>query len=114
MNRSVMGRSANPGLARRGGAASAARRRLSWLALAGWAALGSAPPAFGAQSGMVINEIHYDPDVKTEPVEFIELFNAGSNTVDLSGWQLSEGVSFTFPAGSQIHGVASRVEQLDE
>ncbi|GAG46426.1 unnamed protein product, partial [marine sediment metagenome] len=24
---------------------------------------------------VVINEIHYDPDVKTEQVEFVELYN---------------------------------------
>jgi hypothetical protein len=35
---------------------------------------------------VVINEIHYDPDIKTEPVEFIELHNPSPTTVDLSGW----------------------------
>lgn len=51
---------------------------------------------------MVINEIHYDPDVKTEPVEFIELFNPDDVPVDLSGWALSDGVDFTFPVGALI------------
>jgi hypothetical protein len=46
---------------------------------------------------IVINEIHYDPDVKTEAVEFIELFNRGAGAVNLSGWQLSDAVSFTIP-----------------
>jgi hypothetical protein len=55
---------------------------------------------FGA--GVVVNEIHYDPDVKTEPAEFIELFNASDRTVDLSGWRVTGGVEFLFPAGSQL------------
>lgn len=56
----------------------------------------------GARGEIVINEIHYDPDVKTEPVEFIELFNAGGSAVDLSGWRFSAGVDFTFPQGTSI------------
>jgi hypothetical protein len=42
-----------------------------------------------ASAAIVINEIHYNPDVKTEHVEFIELFNTESSTVDLSGWYFS-------------------------
>src|SRR5205814_9280771 len=53
--------------------------------------------AAGADS-IVINEIHYNPDVKTEPAEFVELFNAGSNTVNLAGWKFVGGLDFTFPA----------------
>lgn len=51
---------------------------------------------------IVINEIHYDPEPKHEFVEFIELFNAGEETVSLEGWRLSEGVFYTFPAGSEL------------
>jgi hypothetical protein len=47
---------------------------------------------------VVINELHYNPDVRTDRVEFIELHNAGEQPVDLTGWQFSAGVSFTFPA----------------
>jgi hypothetical protein len=55
-----------------------------------------------ASAAIVINEIHHNPDVKTEPVEFVELANAGSSTVDLSGWYFSDGVNFTFPAGTSL------------
>jgi hypothetical protein len=51
---------------------------------------------------VVINEIHYDPDVKTEAVEFIELYNNGTAAVDLSGWSLVDAVSYTFPAGTSL------------
>src|SRR5438876_10674231 len=62
-----------------------------------------------ASAEIVINEIHYNPDVKTEPVEFIELVNAGSNTVDLSGWYFSDGINFTFPAATFLAAGAYRV-----
>src|SRR5436309_8551944 len=57
-----------------------------------------------AADSVVINEIHYNPDVKTEPAEFVELFNAGSNTVNLAGWKFAGGLDFVFPATN----VASR------
>ncbi len=51
---------------------------------------------------VVINEIHYHPDKNTEPVEFIELYNAGGVAVDLSGWILEDAVEYSFPAGTYI------------
>ncbi len=51
---------------------------------------------------IVINEIHTDPDIKTEPVEFIELHNAGDTEVDLSGWLLTEAVDFHFPGDTVL------------
>ncbi|MGH2271610.1 lamin tail domain-containing protein [Anaerohalosphaeraceae bacterium U12dextr] len=45
---------------------------------------------------VVINEIHYHPDNNKEPVEFIELFNAGAQPIDLNGWKLEDAVSYTF------------------
>ena len=58
--------------------------------------------AFPSFARVLINEIHYDPPVKTELSEFIELHNSGAQVVDLSGWALSEGVTFQFPAGTTI------------
>lgn len=51
-------------------------------------------------SGVVINEIHYDPDFKTELVEFVELHNTETIDVDLSGWRHTGGISYQFGAGS--------------
>ena len=45
---------------------------------------------------VLINEIHYDPDVKTDPAEFIELYNAGGQAVDLNGWYFSDGIDYRF------------------
>ena len=54
-----------------------------------------------AKGGVVINEIHHDPNVKTELAEFIELHNTGTEPVDLSGWEIGDAVVFTFPDGCQ-------------
>jgi spore coat protein CotH len=57
----------------------------------------------GARVGrVVINELHVDPDVKTEPVEFVELYNAGDVEVDLEGWYFSDGIGYTFPTGAVL------------
>ncbi|HEY7117651.1 MAG TPA: lamin tail domain-containing protein [Tepidisphaeraceae bacterium] len=53
-------------------------------------------------AGVVINEIHYNPDLKTQLVEFIELFNNSNQSVDVSGWRFTKGVTYTFPAGSVL------------
>jgi autotransporter-associated beta strand protein len=49
---------------------------------------------------IVINELHVNPDIKTELVEFVELYNNGAGSVDLSNWTFSNGIDFTFPAGT--------------
>ncbi len=51
-----------------------------------------------ASAAIVINEIHYNPDVKTESVEFVELYNTGATPVNLAGWRFSQGLAFVFPA----------------
>jgi len=67
------------------------------MALTGPLALGDT-----ADFGVVINEIHYDPDVKTELVEFIELHNTSADDIDLSGWYFSRGISYRFGAGATL------------
>lgn len=57
------------------------------------------PTLLWAAPQVVINEIHYDPEPKTEHVEFIELLNAGDETADLSGWRFNNGVDYTFAEG---------------
>ena len=57
-----------------------------------------------ATAAVVINEIHYNPDVKTEPAEFVELFNSGTNAVSLTGWHFSDGLNYVFPSASIAPG----------
>ena len=51
---------------------------------------------------VVINEIHYDHDPKTELGEFVELFNASDFPVDLSNWSLRGAINYQFPDGTTI------------
>lgn len=60
------------------------------------------PGLANQRSELVINEIHYDPDVKTELVEFVEVHNPGTRAVNLGGATISSGVSYTFPAGTTL------------
>ncbi|MBN1670747.1 MAG: CotH kinase family protein [Kiritimatiellae bacterium] len=50
----------------------------------------------------MINEIHYHPLDDAFDSEFIELYNAGSSTVDLAAYRLDDGIEFTFPAGTTL------------
>ena len=56
----------------------------------------------GPGAEIVINELHTNPDIKTDLVEFVELYNFGAQAVDLSGWSFTEGVFYTFPAGTTL------------
>ncbi|MBC8415736.1 MAG: lamin tail domain-containing protein [Candidatus Cloacimonetes bacterium] len=52
---------------------------------------------------VVINEVLYDPEGADTGYEWIELFNAGNQAVDLENWKLQKGGSefvdqFTFPS----------------
>jgi hypothetical protein len=54
---------------------------------------------------IVINEIHYNPaDAQGADAfyEYVELYNAGTSAVNLTGFGLADGISFTFPAGASI------------
>jgi spore coat protein CotH len=81
--------------------------RLSSLAVLALVTAGPSRIGYAQNPGplkheVVINEIHYDPDIKTEQVEFIELYNKGATAVDLSGWRLADAVEYIFPAGTSI------------
>lgn len=64
-------------------------------------------PTFAYGSSVVISELMYNPVGDSGPVdnndyEFIELYNAGNVTKDLSGYQFTNGVSYTFPDGVSL------------
>jgi hypothetical protein len=62
---------------------------------------------------VVINEMHYAPQIKTSPSEFIELFNAGDTAIDLSGWYFSSNVSYRFPSNAVLEAGAYYVVAQD-
>lgn len=51
---------------------------------------------------IVINEIMYHPLSGDSDDEFVELFNAGSTTVDLSDWRFVSGINYTFAPGTTL------------
>ncbi len=56
-----------------------------------------------AADDIVFNEIMCRPGTaypENTDLEWIELYNRSSSTLDLSGWTISSGVSFTFPSGT--------------
>jgi hypothetical protein len=77
-------------------------RRFTFLVVLAVASCLFGVPAAQAAANVVINELHVDPDVKTEQVEFVELYNIGTEAVSLDGWTLDGGVFFTFPAGTSL------------
>jgi hypothetical protein len=67
-------------------------------------ALSSATPgaanAYPKVGPIVITEIQYHPGGSAS--EFVELHNTGSQPVDLSNWKFTNGIDFTFPAGTVL------------
>ena len=68
--------------------------------LSAWCSTSALPQIFSPS--VVINELHYDDVPKTSRGEFVELFNAGTLTVDLSEWRLAGVGNYTFPAGTNL------------
>ena len=57
-----------------------------------------------ADAVVTFNEIHYHPAGDAEPLEFVELFNPLSISMDVSGWTIGGDVRFTFPPDTYIPG----------
>lgn len=55
-----------------------------------------------AQRDIVINEVMYHPISGLNDDEFVELYNAGSEEVDVGDWRFIDGISFTIPTGTVI------------
>ena len=54
---------------------------------------------------VVINEIQYNPSTfqgSDGDFEFLELYNPGTEAVDLEGYSFSQGATMTFPAGATL------------
>ncbi|MGA4578708.1 lamin tail domain-containing protein [Limisphaera sp. VF-2] len=80
-----------PGIIRRPAPPGGRRRRATGAALA-------MAIAGHLQASVVFHEIHFHPASEDVREEFIELYNAGNEPVNLAGWRLTRGVEFTFPA----------------
>ena len=47
---------------------------------------------------IAINEIMYKPISGNKADQYVELYNQGSNSVDIGGWKFTAGIQFTFPS----------------
>ena len=56
------------------------------------------PPAVGK---LVISGINYKPQTNSD-AEFLLLTNAGNATLDLSGYNISDAITYTFPVGTTM------------
>jgi len=51
---------------------------------------------------VVINELNFDHDVKTDPLEFVELHNRTTEDVNISNWYFRSGITYRFPADTTL------------
>lgn len=54
---------------------------------------------------LIINEIYYEPieiGGDNNALEFVELFNRGATSIDLTGYTFSDGINYTFASGTVI------------
>ncbi len=54
------------------------------------------PPLALADAVVTFNELNYNPPVSQDN-EWVELHNQMSVNVDISGWQIADGITYTFP-----------------
>src|SRR5687767_3610909 len=59
-------------------------------------------PLSGFGQAVVINEIMYHPSSENILEEYVELHNPAATNAVISGWSLSSGFAFTFPANTTI------------
>src|ERR1051325_7042541 len=73
------------------------RRKLTIVKLLGLCLALLSPLLARAADRVLINEIMYEPATLSTSEEWIELYNPGTNAIDLSGWRFTKGIDFTFP-----------------
>ncbi|HNT14846.1 MAG TPA: lamin tail domain-containing protein [Verrucomicrobiota bacterium] len=62
----------------------------------------SLPNAPAWVSEVIINELMYHPISENDDDQYVELYNRSAVAVNLSGWTLADGISYTFPDGATI------------
>ncbi len=73
-----------------------------------WAFSGSPAGAAQPYLDVVISELMYHPTTKSlvggveVENEYIEITNRGTQTVNLTGWRILDGIEFSFPAGTTL------------
>src|SRR4030095_6123148 len=63
---------------------------------------GLLPRAHAVDSAVVFNEIHYHPATNETTSEWVELHNQMAIDIDLSAWELTGDIAFSFAEGTII------------
>ncbi len=72
------------------------------------------PGVYAANAGdVVINELNYNPGSNNDGDEFLELYNATGDAIDLSGWCFTRGITLCFSSGTTLAGHAYGVISPD-
>jgi hypothetical protein len=66
-----------------------------------------------ADSVVTFNEIMYNPGEGATAVEWVELFNATSIDIELSGWRIEGGIQYRFPTNTILPAFAYAVVASD-
>src|SRR5437588_12611065 len=66
-----------------------------------------------ANGGVLINEIMYNPGSGNLLESYVELLNTDTNSIDLSGWRFTKGISYTFSANTILASGAYLVVAAD-
>ena len=64
----------------------------------------SATRLLAFDSAVVFNEVHYHPVNEASQTEWIEIKSNQGVDIDISGWSITDGVNFTFPANTVLTG----------
>lgn len=54
------------------------------------------------QTSIVISELMVEPPSGHRDGEYVELYNKGSDSVDLTSWEFDKGIDYTFPSGTTL------------
>ncbi len=71
-----------------------------------WYRLQSPTPGGGNAAPLIndiaLNELMYSPLSGVDDDQYVELYNQGTNSVNLGGWQLAAAIHFTFPTNTWL------------
>lgn len=65
----------------------------------------------GASAQVILTEVMFDPAGPEASDEFVEIYNPGSEPVDLSGWQIGDGTGFDNLAETPGSGLILQAQQ---
>lgn len=59
-------------------------------------------PVYAASADIIINELMYNPSSGNEADEYLELYNTTDDTIDISNWCFTAGITLCFNSGTSL------------